>query len=310
MPAGYVHEFIAKRALQKSGFETIYAKNIATYLLGAQGPDILFYYGIFPFKTDHNPNKLGRIMHKENIFEFIENLSENSKNGSKAEQSFVMGWACHIISDNIIHPYINSIAVRNGRYRSARHLNLEAMIDTYTAGNFLPDSRRYLPPSQFWYISEIQENDLKGIARIIKETICATYAKNHRISEKQIYNCILACKRIRKLLYSKKGGKRRMFKILENIIFKPGLITANILPTRLPRTDFLNLNKNEWKDPYDDSTPFSNLSVPELIEEAITVSCEELIKINHLFAEDAEISLNHPCYLPEDNRYFLCTRKP
>ena len=67
--------------------------NDTLYLLGAQGGDVFFFYGL---SYRHNA---GRYLHRLPAAEIFEKLSKNDK-------SYCAGWATHYALDSAIHPYV------------------------------------------------------------------------------------------------------------------------------------------------------------------------------------------------------------
>ncbi|MCD7729516.1 MAG: zinc dependent phospholipase C family protein [Clostridia bacterium] len=94
MPDYFTHMIAASEIYRRLGTD---AKNKITnndlYLLGAQGGDVFFFYGI-SYK-----NNLGRQLHRANTEELFNNLI-------KGDLSYAAGWATHYAIDSCVHPFV------------------------------------------------------------------------------------------------------------------------------------------------------------------------------------------------------------
>ncbi len=94
MPDFFTHMIAAELIYEKLDGE--YGKAVTDrplYLLGAQGGDIFFFYGL-SFK-----NNLGRLLHRAPAAELFDAIS-------KGDRSYAAGWATHYALDSSVHPLV------------------------------------------------------------------------------------------------------------------------------------------------------------------------------------------------------------
>ena len=95
MPDYFTHNIAAEKIYGEldERYKKIIAEDKTLYLLGAQGGDIFFFYGM-SYK-----NNAGRLLHRMNAAELFEKL----KDGNPA---YCAGWATHYALDCTVHPFV------------------------------------------------------------------------------------------------------------------------------------------------------------------------------------------------------------
>lgn len=125
MPAFATHFFYALDVYRKLDDETKEKidKYRSFYDLGAQGPDIFFYYK--PYKKN-NISKYGQSIHNKQARKFFEVALKNSKEKDPDEVSLVylLGFTTHFVLDSSFHPTINKVCKTFNE-----HMILEAEMD-------------------------------------------------------------------------------------------------------------------------------------------------------------------------------------
>ncbi|MCK5130399.1 MAG: zinc dependent phospholipase C family protein, partial [Clostridiales bacterium] len=159
MPAAYIHERIAKKALaQISPLSTSIKDNLDAFELGSQGPDILFFYNIINFlNRNTRPNHLGERMHKERISALFKEILINTKNQKGIAIAWSLGFVSHYAVDCTIHPYVYAMSNNDdGTTNTTKHLVLESQFDTWCY------QRRHAHgvPRQVRCISKLSENQI------------------------------------------------------------------------------------------------------------------------------------------------------
>ena len=81
------------------------------YRLGAQGPDPLFFYNLFPGKGKDHLRELGRTMHRQHTGEFLKMGFSRLQNLSWDQEwmalaAYLSGFICHFTLDRLLHPYV------------------------------------------------------------------------------------------------------------------------------------------------------------------------------------------------------------
>lgn len=124
MPTTYAHDLFGKQVYKRLPAEMrdLIKKNGQLYRIGLHGPDILFYYHIWPNKI----NQYGVSMHKKPARSFFEEgLKQVRKEKDPALLAYLLGFACHFTLDCTCHPYINSIGA------SISHTKIEKELDRF-----------------------------------------------------------------------------------------------------------------------------------------------------------------------------------
>ncbi len=109
------HKYCADDALKMvytSELKSILETHYDIYILGSQGPDILFYYNALPWQDDDGGvNELGNMIHDNKVFEFYKYSfdyikSLDNKYHKDVLTSYMMGFLSHYALDRATHPYI------------------------------------------------------------------------------------------------------------------------------------------------------------------------------------------------------------
>lgn len=127
MPSNYTHFRFAGEVLKKSDTQIaqMIRRDIPLYLIGAHGPDILFYYKAW--KTNE-VNGIGYAMHRDIARPFFENavnLIETSCCSSSAF-AYIAGFITHFALDSRCHGYVNLMEAEG-----VSHTETEMQFDRY-----------------------------------------------------------------------------------------------------------------------------------------------------------------------------------
>lgn len=95
MPDYFTHYIAAEEIFSAlgGGYREIIARDKELYLLGAQGGDVFFFYGL-SYK-----NNAGRLLHREQPQILFERLKEGNA-------AYCAGWATHYALDSCVHPFV------------------------------------------------------------------------------------------------------------------------------------------------------------------------------------------------------------
>ena len=109
MPAFYAHKLFGERvfACLAPSLQEDLALHKAAFILGTQGPDILFYHK--PFAKNETKEK-GVQMHHASAKQFFLDcaalIDSTVDKTQSAESAYVAGFICHFMLDNACHPHI------------------------------------------------------------------------------------------------------------------------------------------------------------------------------------------------------------
>lgn len=125
MPATYAHDIFGKAVCQKlsEDIRRFLAEHQSAFMIGLQGPDILFYY--HPFGKNEI-NELGHAMHRETAASFFADCRAYCRETEDAEAlAYVTGFVCHYMLDSSCHAYIAKYMEKTG----AAHDEIETELD-------------------------------------------------------------------------------------------------------------------------------------------------------------------------------------
>ena len=186
MPAVYAHASFGKKVfklLSGECRETV-KRYKRYYMLGLQGPDILFFYRPF---YPNSVVKNGLKIHHEEACGFIGHLAGMVKRYGKdsPECAYVLGFICHYMLDTACHPFVDEEIGRTGIDHISLETELEISlmaadgIDPYTY-----DLRRVLPYDEDMplHISRVYP----GISRLqVREAVVSMRAAKHFLTCKE-----------------------------------------------------------------------------------------------------------------------------
>ena len=137
MPASITHELVAQRAkeLLSSDVAAVITAAPDYFYLGAQGPDLLFFYRPLSRKE---PN-FGRLLHCERIYDLfcalMVTLRRTSGEELKRARSYALGYVSHCCADGIFHPFLYNLLkeLHAGRFE---HQQIENDWDVYFLAHY------------------------------------------------------------------------------------------------------------------------------------------------------------------------------
>jgi len=269
MPSGYLHALIAQRACALSGVTPV---DHAAFHLGALGPDVFFFRGMFPLRLSSRPDKLGNRLHTLNTGKFLCTLVEKALKGDSAQKAFALGYLTHYALDSTVHPYVYSRSYKpDGAYSSSLHMKLERRWDGYfyrretgTKGQphvfaAVADSRKY------W----------SQLSSLMSQTISEVFPQD-AITPEEIISLFEGACFVNRLLYSPFGGKYALCWVFEHLIGKPRLLTSQLVPAFFTGSMNLNEDRLPWCSPFAKEEERTQ-SVPDLLD-ASTRKASELMR--------------------------------
>ncbi len=237
-------------------YKRIINEHHGIFNIGAQGPDLFFYYLPGFFKS--NTKEIGLILHKKNVGEFIKHLINEVKHYENEEReiciAYLLGYLTHYVLDYKTHPYIyyrtgfrnKNKPITSTKY-SVIHKKFEESIDL-TLMKVLSEKSDDIRP--IWKVVDTGELEKEVVSEILIDGIKKVY--NRDISKKEMINVITYLQRVTK--YLDNGKKKRRFnskklkedlKITEEVIKKIQGIEDK------KDKDYFNLNRNKWHSPHD-----------------------------------------------------------
>lgn len=261
MPAATTHVEFAKdvyRILDKEVLSQI--TNMNMYLLGSQGPDMLFFSraSILPGSL----HKYGDLMHNAKVRETVRFFEERSA-GDPDLTSYLLGYLCHYALDSHAHPLVNAIAKdrheQSGVNQSAAHVTMEADADVWIM------HQRGLQISDYDVFKNFRVDPVsrEKLAKMYSDMFREVYDLD--ISAKRISGSIRDIGTFTKVLTPNPLTNKLIYGA-ETLIRIPHSISGMML-TGKGDTQILNLDHTAYKKHYDSSQTISD-SFPELYGKA------------------------------------------
>ncbi len=108
MPAMITHYLLGRRMIPLSGIPPIRRQD--AFLLGTQGPDILYFFRAYPWLVGKAGLPIGNALHDVSPSELFTAirfvLSEATADEKKILESYILGFICHYAADRRIHPFV------------------------------------------------------------------------------------------------------------------------------------------------------------------------------------------------------------
>lgn len=261
------------------------------YLLGAQGPDPFFFYGIVPsFKLKNSGlvRKYGSKLHKLEPSEVFGCFFKYANDNANKDilYAYILGAGLHYILDRKVHPYVYyKTGFSDNKKKKRRYFSGHTLFETNM--DVLLMNGRYSAIKAKPY-DAIESDDEK--VRMVSEMygfLSNQLVKSERIGKNTFFDSYKCMRTIEKILYSKKGIKKGIVSALFkktpfNTMMHPRIVKDD------SQIDYLNLNKREWQDPATETV--YNKSVNDLIEEA-KIEVKEWTSIVEAFYQ-GKIDLN------------------
>ncbi|NLP14671.1 MAG: zinc dependent phospholipase C family protein [Clostridium sp.] len=306
--AGFLtHTVFAKEVLKRINNEKLKKQiqlRMNLFILGAQGPDIFYYYFNFIFGRHKREylQKIGSIMHTLKTGDFlklgIEYALESADEKHKLDLiTYMLGFMCHFHLDSSIHPYVcfcskNGIYKEDGNLTKVSHQDIETSIDIIYFREKEGKSAQKTKLHKSFNTGSVPSVVFVFLNYALKNLF------NLDISPKTIKKCMVHMRRAFVLLYDPFGLKNTILISLGVNIPKP-FYTAR----EKTNIDWLNRKRKRWHH-LEDRNEIYTQSVDELYKTALK-NCSDLItamyqkinkkqKLDGLFPNISYIT-NKPC---------------
>lgn len=290
MPDLVMHYYYAnelRKKLPKEVQSKIKDKNL--YIFASAGPDPFFFYKFYKFKENKKVADLGHYMHENKIFEFFYKLTDITKNSVEFKDllfSYLSGFIAHHTLDSLVHPYVfykTGLHDKNDAntdiYRGL-HTKLERAMDAYIIREYYRQK-----PHKFDIVCEVL--NLREIPQSLEDSFNELY----RIFDLEdgyslVNDSVYWQRKFYKFINDPIGIKNFVFKIIDSKKMPVALSYLSYYKKEIDDIDILNLNKESWANPSDESI-VSNLSVLELLDAAV-IKGENIIKelYNYIYLND------------------------
>jgi len=300
MPAAYFHKTLAARAFKATGKASEHP-NLLYW--GAQGPDVLFYYGRMRKKTPRTQElrQMAATLHQQNTNRFLMNLLCLAAKGDENQRLYALGFLSHYAADQVIHPYVYAYSVdTRGRLRVTPHLMLEARLDTWIwqrEGNTGA-------PRQCEY--DVLESELSAVSAMVTQAFTKTFMPaNHKevLTQAEVLDSFHFARKTCAKLYCRSFFDVWKLSFLEFFTMKPLRILRHApLPYRVTEDDaVLNVEGEEWFSPWETNRP-RHESIPQLLVNATQLAIEYMSAAQRFW--DGELTEDELAAVLGDHSYY------
>lgn len=251
------------------------------YNLGAQGPDLFFYYKPQPWLDSKDMSSHGHTIHKDNINEFFMNAanrirqsiitdpigffkSDKKNTALHMEFAYLAGFLSHYALDTIGHPFIFYFSGVDSGYN---HKYFECIIDTLISDIYNGKSIKVHKTGK---AVALNKHENKVISMFLSKVIRDTF--NIAIDPKELSRCFTDMEKTLKALYDPIKLKRSPLRLLDGVSKAKGKIVTATFPAKYDVTvDYLNIKKQRWIHPCNEEIVYQE-SFLELLKQSIEYS--------------------------------------
>lgn len=325
MPDILTHTYAVKQAISRISNREI-ANQLRIHndllIMGAQGPDFLFYKDAWPWKDNKSTYALGSLLHKERTGDFFVQGLEYLLKTDQRSVSFTsalaywLGWLSHYALDQSLHPYIyyhsgipSNTSKEDGS--SHNHKRFEAILDALLIKRvpFTRSQHDMLQPESI---------ELTHAASLLEDVIPAVY--NVPFDPSYLKTGFTDMKRILHVLYDPYHIKRPLVRVIERLTSSPNAYASALFSGQFPSgIDWGNEQGRTWYHPCDPETArtesfwflldqgisltlsYWNCALDVLEEQAALNTFAQLIGNNHY---DTGYPCTNPCTMVIDHTLF------
>ena len=296
MPSSLTHHWFASQQLDHIpiDYRPSSPMEIEAYLVGAQGPDPLFFYGYVPWRKRTNKaevNAFGSRLHQEEIAEKFERMllflqTKDQRTEVRILRAFLLGAMSHYVLDRNVHPYVfyrSGFSAQDPKRYEIYHAQYETMIDVFLLKHFRISPRKHPAKKAIqashhamWWVSQMYGDE-------------ETEAQNDWYYE--AWRDMLT---VEKVLYDPWGIKRTLLRWLGKQHTQLYAMMHPCGSLDKDHHDYLNTAHEQWRHP--GNGLFAQTSIWDLVEQASEeLSQGVLILIKYFENQDASDELQSFC---------------
>jgi len=293
---GFLTHYIAGQAVFNSTnpeIHDIIKKSEKLYNLGAQGPDIFFYY--LPGIIRKRSRNLGGEMHKNDLGLFIARMAHYAKNiampkcgktdclaAAKTKQELIFAYTAglimHYVVDVHAHPYVYAKVYKEGASdikNSTDHRLFETAIDV--AMLKLVSGKKPADYSQ-WELIRASRDQMRVAAKAMSHSLKLVYDRT--VTTKEVVQAMRHMIQLTRVLRSRDGRRKKWAAIVEGLTIGEPLFSSLVHAQEMDNsTDYLNEKKEPWQAPWETATECTD----SFIERFKSATEEGLDIINSLY---------------------------
>lgn len=291
MPSIITHDTFGREIY--SGLEDVIGQSAderEAFLLGCQGPDVLFYGLINPFIKV--ANWYGSALHRYYCSEFVSSLVlsvlseltlQNEEN-FEIVKSYALGYLMHHELDSKVHPFVYAqqyalcsvgIPGLDKRSESEVHVEIERELDELVLSTKRQETIASFDPSERILLGS--DEILNIISKMYEFAIRIVY---QRSSPAHMYrSSVKASRQVQRIIYSTGGVKRNIFGSVETLFRDHSYIRAITHKNKfITESIFDNHEKYTWQNPWIENEN-CDLSFWDLYNNALTSGKEHILRL-------------------------------
>lgn len=248
------------KALNNIELKNLLIQYRQVFNLGTQGPDILFYYRVWPWSNNDGVSHIGDTMHEKNVTLFFKEALKyilSTKESTRALlTAYICGYGCHYSLDSNTHPYI---FYRTGE-DSAFHRHFETSLDFIMLQRLKNKNPWEIKP---YNLTKIGNIEALTIGKMYNHILNKVYGIN--IEESQIVTAIKDMSNVQRALMDRTGIKKKLLHkapLISNMIY-PLKINDNI--DYLGNSSFIEMFQKSVKESEEICIKLYNDSLSEIL---------------------------------------------
>ncbi len=268
MPSNVIHNYFAKQVKKHMDDQTglFIDDNLQAYLLGAQGPDLMFY-----LKFEKEPlNLLGEHLHcTDDVCSVFQHSAEYARQkNSDTLRAFLLGQLCHYAADRVIHPYVYFLEQKLLTfYKANAHRHIHVIIESAFDYICLRD---YMKVNTVFHKAYKNLNIAKGarleIANYYSEAVAPLF--DMQLAPEKADLAIRLMRLFMRICDDTTGIKYLLLRLGEVVSGAPKAVSAFVRPRReRKKEDWSNHNRTPFPK-YSDGAELTCETFEELLERA------------------------------------------
>lgn len=281
MPSMITHDLFAKDLLEESDLR-LAGEVKKAFLLGAQGPDPLYFLRVDPRYLAQAPGTLAQYLHTRNTTALLASLRHCLDRLPAAFQplahAYAAGFLAHYALDSTAHPLVYALEYRicdagvEGLTRQSKgevHHAIEHELDEALLFRRTGETvARHNPGRE---ILQGARSTLDAIGTFYVQIARAAYQR--AISDRLYGDAVRAYRTVERLLWSPSGRKRAVLGAIEESARPFSLVKAfTHRPVQIETTWFANDAHHDWENPF--TGELTRKSFADLYDEALLLALD------------------------------------